>query len=142
MFDALKFKRGAQDLTTLRIELPKVSNDAATPPMSADADAMQKRAAARGREASHDIQQRTKDLLNSGKHPELIWLLRQRESHKLLALETKEPPRRILLIYTSPALAHFYVQTKDLPFEVAGVNWMTSRRSQKIGKSAGLMPSS
>ena len=121
MFDALKFKRGAQDLTTPRIELPKVSNDDATPPMSADADAMQKRAAARGSEASHDIQQRTKDLLNSGKHPEQICFLRQRESHKLLALETKEPPRRALLIYTSPALAHFYVQTKDLPFEVAGV---------------------
>jgi hypothetical protein len=119
MFDFLKPKAERQYLTSLGLEAPAKPPGDPAPPPNAMAEKMQ--AAYRDSGASAEIDRRTNELLDSGQHPELICYLRQRENHNPVALLTKEPPRKALLIFTSPHLAHFYIRTKQLQFEVAGL---------------------
>jgi hypothetical protein len=122
MFDSLKSKANRQQLISLGLEAPaKPAGDAAPSPQ-AITDAMQKmHDAFKGSEASAELKRRAKELLDSGRHPDLICFLRERENQSPVALLVNEPPCKALLIYTSPVLAHFYLQTKRLPFEVVGL---------------------
>jgi hypothetical protein len=121
MFDFLKPKAERQELTSLGLKASVPAGDAAALPKGMT-DAMQgMQAAFKDSGASAEFQRRTKELLDSGQHPELICFLRDRVNHNPIALLIKEPPRKALLIFTSPVLAHFYIQTKQAPFEVVGL---------------------
>jgi len=122
MFEFLKPKTERQQLTSLGLEATAEPPGDAVPSPKEIADAMQKmQAAVRDSGASVEFQRRTKELLDSGQRPDLICFLRERENPNPIVLLIKEPPRKALLIFTSPVLAHFYIQTKQLRAEVAGM---------------------
>lgn len=78
-------------------------------------------AAVKNSGASDQCQRLRKEILESGQLPELICFLREREKHTPIGMLIKEPLRKALLLFTSPVLAHFFIQTKQLPLEVVGI---------------------
>jgi hypothetical protein len=78
-------------------------------------------AAARESGAQEELNHRTRQLIESGQKPELICFLQDPSSHTPLARITREPEHKALLLFTSPILAHFFLRTRQMPFQVAGV---------------------
>ena len=121
MFDFLKPKSQSRELTSLKLEAPAKPASDTVPTPSAAADYMQMHAALKDSAMAVEVKRRTKELLDSGQRPELICFLREREKHNPIALLVGEPPRKALLVFTSPFLAKFYIETKQLPFELVVV---------------------
>src|ERR1700723_596072 len=122
MFDFLKPKDGGRELTSLKLDSPAKPPVNAAPPANAISDTMHKMATAfKDSPAQAEIQSHALELAKSGEHPEMFFFLRDRTNHSPLAVLTKEPARKAVLIFASVPMAHFFLQTKQMPLEVVGM---------------------
>jgi hypothetical protein len=122
MFDLFKSESGGEDLTSPKLEpLRKLASQLPGSPPALQEWLQKFAAAARESGAAVEIGRRTQELLASGQKPRLICFLREREKQAPAGLLTGEPRRNYLLLFTSPPLAHFFVRSKKLPFEILGV---------------------
>jgi hypothetical protein len=122
MFDLFKSGSGGEDPTSLNLEPPqKLASQSSASPAALQEWLQKFAAAARESGAAAEIGRRTQELLASGQKPRLICFLREREKQAPAGLLAGEPRRNYLLLFTSPPLAHFFVQIKKLPFEIVGL---------------------
>jgi hypothetical protein len=118
MFDPRKLfkpKEADQQITSLNLEPPPPAPSAGQKfdPLSLQRAIEANRAAIQNSPAQQEINQRTKLLLESGNHPKGYFFAATPDTKALVIFQSKEPPRKAMLFFSSPFLATDYLRATN-----------------------------